>query len=241
EDGTATRQPGKSGAPPQRAGVIHMRAETAAGVAIDGSAGTPAAVESASIVDSVQRARQRRGVLIVAATALGVSILSLAYFYHRGMTNLYLDGIAHVNIARKVVDSSEHSLWRQYLQIGSPWLPVHTVLILPLVANDFMWRTGLAGSLISMAAFVVAAVAMYLLAWDLYVTGERGSHLVPFVTAGVFVFNPAVVYMQATPMTESLFMAVLATAVLMLYRWSRNQTTTRLIGAGTLLLVATLT
>src|SRR5262249_25933648 len=241
EDGTATRQPGKSGAPPQRAGVIHMRAETAAGVAIDGSAGTPAAVESASIVDSVQRVRQRRGVLIVAATALAVSILSLAYFYHRSMTNLYLDGIAHVNIARKVVDSSEHTLWRQYLQIGSPWLPVHTVLMLPLVWNDFFWRTGLAGSLVSMAAFVVAAVSMYLLAWDLYATRDKRTHLLPLITAGVFVFNPAVVYMQATPMTESLFIAVLATAVLMLYRWSRKQTTARLVAAAIAIMIATLT
>src|SRR5215510_15762877 len=145
-----------------------MRAETAADLVIDGSPQAPAVVESGPIVDTVERFRQRRAVLIVAGTALAVSILSLAYFYHRGMTNLYLDGNAHVNIARKVVDSSEHSLWRQYLQIGSPWLPVHTALMLPLVANDFMWRTGLAGSLVSMAAFVVAAIAMYLLAWELY-------------------------------------------------------------------------
>jgi hypothetical protein len=157
------------------------------------------------------------------------------------MTNLYLDGIAHVNIARKVVDSPEHSFWRQYLQIGSPWLPIHTVLMLPLVSNDFLWRTGLAGSLISMAAFVLTAIVMYLLAWDLYATPEKGATLLPLIAAGVFVFNPAIVYMQATPMTESLFMAVLALAVLTLYRWSRNQTRGRLAAAAIVLLAGTLT
>jgi hypothetical protein len=218
-----------------------MRTETAAGAAISDGGGPPPASELETALGASQRASRRRGVLIVAATALIVSGLSLAYFYHRGMTNLYLDGIAHVNIARKVVDSSEHSLWRQYLQIGSPWLPVHTVLMLPLVANDFMWRSGLAGSLISMAAFVVAAVAMYLLAWNLYATGEKGSRFLPFITAGIFIFNPAALYMQATPMTESLFMAVLALGVLLLYQWSRNQTPARLIAAALILLVATLT
>jgi hypothetical protein len=177
----------------------------------------------------------------VTATALAVSALSLAYFYHHGMTNLYLDGIAHVNIARKVVDSPEHSFWRQYLQIGSPWLPVHTVLMLPLVSSDFLWRTGLAGTLISMAAFVVTAIAMYLLAWELYCSRRKASHLLSLVTAGVFVFNPAIVYMQSTPMTESLFMAVLASVVLMLYRWSRNQSCARLVSAAIVLAVATLT
>ena len=49
------------------------------------------------------------------------------------MTNVYGDGIAHVNIARKVVDSPDDSLWQRYIQIGSPWLPVQTVAMLPLV------------------------------------------------------------------------------------------------------------
>ena len=185
--------------------------------------------------------RRHRGLVIVTVAALAVSVLSLVYFYGRGMTNLYLDGIAHVNIARKVVDSPEHTFWRQYLQIGSPWLPVHTVLMLPLVSNDFLWRTGLAGSLISMAAFVLTAIVMYLLAWDLYATPNKGAHLLPLITAGVFMFNPAIVYMQATPMTESLFMAVLASAVLMLYRWSRNQSGARLVAAAAVLVAATLT
>src|SRR5215467_4122932 len=203
--------------------------------------GRSAAPQRDTADDAVLVQQRRRALIVVTVTALAVSALSLVYFYGRGMSNLYLDGIAHVNIARKVVDSPEHTFWRQYLQIGSPWLPVHTVLMLPLVSNDFLWRTGLAGSLISMAAFVLTAIVMYLLAWDLYVTPGKGGHLLPLITAGVFMFNPAIVYMQATPMTESLFMAVLASAVFMLYRWSRNQSRARLAAAAIVLLVATLT
>ena len=84
------------------------------------------------------------------------------------MTNVYGDGVAHVNIARKVVDSPDSSLWRRYIQIGSPWLPLQTVMMLPLVTNDWMWRTGVAGSIVSMISFVAAAVSLYLLAATLY-------------------------------------------------------------------------
>jgi hypothetical protein len=82
---------------------------------------------------------------------------------------------------------------------------------------------------------------MYLLAWNLYATGEKGSRLLPLLTAGIFVFNPAAIYMQSTPMTESLFMAVLASGVFILYQWSRTQTTSVLVAAAVMMLIGTLT
>src|SRR5438309_3107295 len=105
-----------------------------------------------------------RPVLVVATVATAVSLLSFLYFFSNGMTNVYGDGVAHLNIARKVVDSPDSSLWQRYIQIGSPWLPLQTVLMLPLVADDWMWRTGAAGSAVSMVSLVVAAIFLYLLA-----------------------------------------------------------------------------
>src|SRR2546423_15530996 len=67
-----------------------------------------------------------RPVLVVAAIAATLSVLSFLYFFSNGMTNAYGDGVAHVNIARKVVDSPDDSLWRRYIQVGSPWLPLQT-------------------------------------------------------------------------------------------------------------------
>src|SRR6267142_360551 len=101
-------------------------------------------------------------VAAVATIAAVLSIASFLYFFANDMTNVYGDGVAHVNIARKVVDSPDDSLWRRYIQIGSPWLPLQTVLMLPLVTNDWLWRTGTAGSIVSMISFVVAALSLYL-------------------------------------------------------------------------------
>ena len=143
----------------------HEQSRVDAARTIDSSDSSAApAAESAAATHasstSYDRATQfvaRRGALLVVIIAAFLSAASFAYFFANGMTNHYGDGIAHVNIARKVVDSPDDSLWQRYLQIGTPWLPLQTVLMLPLVAVDGLWRSGAAGSLVSMIAFVIAA------------------------------------------------------------------------------------
>ena len=183
----------------------------------------------------------RRAVLTVAIIASTLSVASFIYFFSQGMTNHYGDGVAHVNIARKVVDSPDDSLWQRYIQIGTPWLPLQTVLMLPLVANDFLWRTGVAGSIVSMISFVVAAVSLYRLAKIFYRNeDEQLKEILPLVSAAIFMLNPSALYMQSTPMTESVFMGALALALYLLQRWATGQTSKRLIIAAFAMVAATL-
>ncbi|HXG66922.1 MAG TPA: hypothetical protein VNO70_17600 [Blastocatellia bacterium] len=183
----------------------------------------------------------RNGALAVTAVAAVLSVVSFLYFFSNGMTNLYGDGIAHVNIARKVVDHPDSSFWQRYIQIGSPWLPLQTAAMLPFVANDWMWRTGVAGSIVSMIAFVIAAAALYLHSRHLY-RKEDGNYKVtlPPLTAGIYLLNPSALFMQATPMSELIFMAALATGVYLLQSWAAYQTSKRLILAAAALTLATL-
>jgi hypothetical protein len=180
-------------------------------------------------------------VFLVASVAAILSLIAFFYFFANGMTNVYGDGIAHVNISRKVVDSLDHGFWRHYIQIGSPWLPLQTVLMLPFVANDWMWRTGAAGSIVSMLSFVIAAVSIFLLARRTYKQeDDRVRAVLPIMSAGIFVLNPSVLYMQATPMSELLFMATLVLAVWLLQRWRDDQTRKALLVAGSAMSLATL-
>jgi hypothetical protein len=180
-------------------------------------------------------------VLVVAAIAAAVSFLSFLYLFSNGMTNVYGDGVAHVNIARKVVDSPDDFLWQRYIQIGSPWLPLQTVTMLPLVVNDWMWRTGVAGSIVSMISFVVVAVSLYLLARSFYRKEDSGwSEGLPALSVAIFTLNPSALYMQSTPMSELVFMAALVAAVYLLQRWLNNQSAKHLAVAGTAMTVATL-
>ncbi|HXU08998.1 MAG TPA: hypothetical protein VN743_08365 [Blastocatellia bacterium] len=181
-------------------------------------------------------------VIAVVVVAAGLSIASFVYFFANDMTNVYGDGVAHVNIARKVVDSPDDSLWQRYMQIGSPWLPLQTVLMLPLVANDWLWRTGAAGSFVSMLSFIIATLSLYLLAKSFYRKEDgRWRELLPLMSVAVFAINPSVLYLQSTPMSEVLFMAALVTSVYLLQHWVSGPSRRRLAIAALAMTVATLT
>src|SRR3989338_8130452 len=105
----------------------------------------------------------------------------------------YGDAESHLNIAKRVVDS----LTPGPAQLGGIWLPLPHILMLPFIGFDFFWRTGLAGSIVSGAAYVLAATFLFKLTY--LITNHRGASL---LTAAIFMLNPNILYLQATPMTE---------------------------------------
>src|SRR3990167_174349 len=134
------------------------------------------------------------------ATPWGVGVLATllamgatTFFYFQDTIVAYGDAESHLNIAKRVVDS----LTPGAAQLGGIWLPLPHVLLAPLVYFDFLWRSGLAGSMISGVAFVVAAIFLFKIVKLL--TGSRGA---AFIGALVFVLNPNLLYLQSTQMTE---------------------------------------
>src|SRR5712692_6263986 len=65
------------------------------------------------------------------AVILAVALAGLAFFYTRGLSNLYGDGIAHMEGARRLWDS----LTPGYSEIGSVWLPLYHILASPLALS----------------------------------------------------------------------------------------------------------
>jgi hypothetical protein len=170
-----------------------------------------------------------------------VSVASFLYLYSEGVTNAYGDGVARLNMARKIVDHPDDSLWQRYVQLGTPWPPLHTLLMVPLVANDQMWRSGIAGSIISMVSLVLAAVGLYRLAGCFY--GHESPQyraVLPLVSVAILVLNPSALYLQSTPMTEVVFMAGLCWSVLLLTKWISDQKRRTLVGAGVVMALTTL-
>src|SRR5213080_4489375 len=106
---------------------------------------------------------------LVAWIASVVSVASFFYYFHRGELLLYGDAVAHINIARRVFDSRTPGL----LQLGTVWLPLPHLLMIPFLIFDGMWRSGAAGSIPSMCAYVFGVVGMFRL-----VRGVLGA--VPF-------------------------------------------------------------
>jgi hypothetical protein len=130
---------------------------------------------------------------LVVVLSVVLSVIAIAYSYSHGYITAYGDAESHLNIAKRVIDS----LTPGFAQLGGIWLPLPHLLMLPLVKIDFLWRSGLAGSVISGLAFIVSSLFVYKLARLL--TRNRAAS---FVAALVFMSNPNVLYLQTTPMTE---------------------------------------
>jgi hypothetical protein len=144
--------------------------------------------------------------------ALFVSLFSVLFYYRNGDLLLYGDAVAHINIARRVFDSRTPGL----LQLGTVWLPLPHLLILPFIISKQLWQSGSGGSIPSMAAFIVGVLGIFRLARTaLTVNGQVDSiaKAGAWAAAIVYIANPNLIYMQATAMGESLYLAFFIWAV----------------------------
>lgn len=160
------------------------------------------------------------------------SLASYYYFNRMGDVLLYKDAISHMEIARRVIDSPTTG----FGQLGGVWLPLPHLLMLPLIWIDSMYYSGLAGSLVSMASYVVTGVLIYKIVHDL-----THRKLAALVGALIFMSNPGVLYMQSTPMTELLLFACIAGMVYGVQRWVQTDNWVYLAGAASAALLGTLT
>lgn len=140
----------------------------------------------------------------------------------RGYALYYGDAEAHLNIARRILDSRTPGPE----QLGTVWLPLPHVTMLPFVMHDGWWRSGMAGVIPSALSFVLAGIFLFAAARRTYVSGWAAfAALVPFA------MNPNLLYLQSTPMAETLFLAALA-ALLWATLWFRDSQSILAIAAA---------
>ena len=101
--------------------------------------------------------RWDREIALLAWLTACVSILSFLFYLRRGEILLYGDAVAHINIARRVFDSRTPGL----LQLGTVWLPLPHLLMIPFLLSNWMWKTGVGGSIPSMVAYVFGTVGIF--------------------------------------------------------------------------------
>ena len=134
------------------------------------------------------------------------SVFSFLFYFKLGDVLLYGDAVAHINIARRVFDSKTPGL----LQLGTVWLPLPHLLMIPFLLSKNLWQSGLGGSMPSMAAYVLGTVGMFRLVRGTF-TGSSGptpnTRFAAWIAALVFAANPNLIYMQTTAMGESLYLA----------------------------------
>ena len=136
--------------------------------------------------------------VVALATAL-VSLAAVWFFYSRGELLQFGDAEAHLNIARRLLDSPNAGLD----QLGTVWLPLPHLLMLPFVSVTRWWQLGFAGSIASPLCFIAAAVLFFRSMRIVF------GALAAAAGTAVLVLNPNGLYLQALPMTEPVFLLAL--------------------------------
>ena len=165
-----------------------------------------------------QRYAQQRNDAWLALAIGGVSIAALLWYYAHQQILLYGDAVAHVNIARRVLDN--RSWLSSFFQLGTVWLPLPHILMLPFVWNKALWMSGVAGSIASMVAYVAGALGIFRL------VSARAPRVAAYLAAAIYALNPNLLYMQTTAMNEPLFLAFFIWAVVCFDEWLRASSAT---------------
>jgi hypothetical protein len=121
----------------------------------------------------------------------------------------YGDAVAHLHIARRVIDSHRPG----FSQLGSVWLPLPHLLMIPFVAIYAWWANGIAGLIPSALAYIAGCAGIYRLA--------RHWLLAPaaMVALAFYALNPNLLYLQTTAMTEPLFLCEMIWLAVWLVEW----------------------
>jgi hypothetical protein len=160
---------------------------------------------------SLERRSLRHETIFAGMVAALFSVLAFAYCFPRNMLLLYGDAVAHLHIARRILDSLNPGI----RQIGSVWLPFPHLLMMPFAMRMSWWQNGIAGAIPSMACYILSVAGLWRLAR--YWLRPAGA----VVAALFFALNPGLLYMQTTAMNEPVFLCQMIWAALFLVAYVR--------------------
>ncbi|HZZ98685.1 MAG TPA: glycosyltransferase family 39 protein [Candidatus Saccharimonadia bacterium] len=160
-----------------------------------------------------------------------ISIACFVIFSKANLSLAYNDARSHLDIGRRVVEGLKPGM----AQLGSVWLPLPHILMIPTIWNDWMWHTGLSGSLQSMASYVITSVIIYRFLKRL--GADKASAV--FGTA-LFALNLNILYLQSTAMTELLLIGTMTLSAYELIKWHEDNSIQTLVKTAFWIMLSTL-
>jgi hypothetical protein len=147
--------------------------------------------------------------LAVVACCAAASLAAILWSWRNGAMLNYGDAVAHLHIARRVFDAHQPRL----TELGSVWLPLPHVLLLPFVQVYSWWASGWAGVIPSALAYLAGCAGVHRLA-------RHWLRPTPSALAlAFFALNPNLLYLQTTAMTEPLFVCEMVWIAVWLIEW----------------------
>lgn len=174
---------------------------------------------------------QKHQLKIITLVLSLISISAFVFYYHNGLYIANSDSMSHLNIARRVIDSLTPGI----AQIGSIWLPLPHLLMIPTIWSNFMWHSGLSGTIFSMISYVAIGILIFKLLEELNV-----NILGRIAGVAIFALNPNILYLQSTSMTELLLLATMMAGAYYFFLWSKKDEDVLLIKSAFWIMLSTL-
>ncbi|MDD2818431.1 MAG: hypothetical protein PHN51_06510 [Candidatus Nanopelagicales bacterium] len=166
-----------------------------------------------SELDAEPNDRRVSGTATVAVVAFILVMAAASYSIRSGWNLALGDAQAHLTIARRVTDS----LAPGFPQLGTVWLPIPHLLLLPLVQSTFIWHTGWAGAILGAVALAGTSAALY------RICARVGIKRAGRVTAvALLLLNSTIIYLCTTAMAEPVLMMWLVASVAGMTRWAMS-------------------
>lgn len=186
---------------------------------------------SNDFLKSFKKGLESKAVGLIAVILFWVSAIVFLYYLQNGLGVIYNDARSHLDMGRRVVEGLKPGL----AQLGSVWLPLPHILMIPTVWQDYFWHSGLAGAIQSMLAFVATSILIYQ-----YLKRLKVKILGRLFAVFIFAVNLNILYLQSTSMTELLLLSSMTAGAYYLLVWYKDDNLLNLIKSGFWIMVSTL-
>lgn len=177
-------------------------------------------------LDSPILGRRVPGTLVVTFVAVVVGLAACIYTTRNGSNLWYSDAQSHLTIARRIFDSKAPG----FQQLGTVWLPVPHMLLIPLVLWLPMWTTGWGACILGIGCLAASTAALYRIAARIQLRRMGRIFVVVF-----FLANPSILYTYTTALTEPVLIATMLGAIAGISGW---MTSSRKLSGGELAVFA---
>ena len=153
--------------------------------------------------------------LVIFTATLAIGLISFALLYLKDNYSLiyYGDAVSHLFIARKLVDSVVPGI----SQLGTVWLPLPHLMLLPFSLVDQLYVNGIAGMLVSLPCHAVTSVLIYKI-----IRNQIGLSYIALIGGFLYASNPNLIYLGITAMTEAPFLLFFVAFAYYFQKWNKG-------------------
>ena len=141
------------------------------------------------------------------------------------------DAVSRIVRSREFIDSQHPGIGN----IGTVWLPLPQLLLLPFASVNSLFYSGIAGAMVGVPCLVGTGLLLFAI-----IRRITQSRSIAFLGACLFTLNPNVVYMALTPMSEPSLFFFITLGGYALLRWLETDSMKWLVLCAVAVMLATL-